>query len=390
MADFWNDFNSWLANYGTNNGGGSVGQALALGYLPAAVAGGYQNWQNADNISDTAERASQMASPVSLEERQRAQSRLGELYTNPTAFLQKNPEFMASQSLGLDTIQNQLGRLGMANSGNAISDAMKFQTKLSSQYIDQDARRLMEMGGYQFNPAAGAEMLLRGAESEAKYKNEAIDSILSTLGLLGAGNRAGGTQGGSGGTPGGGSPGTGSGTPAGGTPPRTIGGTGTPGASQIPGVAANALMQWMQQNNITNLTPQALQQFLSTLPMGSIDPAYFDVLQGGSAADSFGALTSGQQQALHDLGIQVPQTFDPTSPFYAGDQLINQDPLGLAELGYNTALGTGSQGLDPLQGMYDSIPSFDNITIPDFSTVFDSPALNFDPTEFTFDWFGSN
>jgi hypothetical protein len=160
---------------------------------------------------DYGREAAEMASPVSNETRRKYQDRLNQLYTDPTAFLKGNPEFMASMALGQEAMNPANAAKGHhgPSSGKASTDNMRFMSDLSSRYINQERDDLMNAGGFQFNPADGARLFADGARNSLDSEMAAMGSMffpfLAQARENANGNRP--TTPGGGGGPGGGTPG---------------------------------------------------------------------------------------------------------------------------------------------------------------------------------------
>lgn len=192
---------SSLFNMFPGVGGGNLASASAI----PALATAWQHYNQAGQYEDVGNKAAEMASPVSLDTRRMYQSRLNDLYTDPSKFLLGNPEYKANMKIGLDKILAENAARGHSLDGKASNDQLAYMTDLSSRYINQERDDLMNMGGFQFNPAHGADAMLRGSENKLKAQQDALAALLAPLGLATAGNRIGqGNQGGLNGNQGGG------------------------------------------------------------------------------------------------------------------------------------------------------------------------------------------
>lgn len=182
---------------------GGIGQIASM--LPMY----YASQRGADEMREQAGRygalgreAAGMASPISNARRGEWDSRLSRLYEDPQGFLESNPEFMAARSLGEGKIAAMNAASGHNLGGKATADQLEFLTKLGSQYIGKERQDLMNMAGYQFNPAEGARMLMEGGRLQGEAEQAALAARLYPLGALSSmlqGGGAGGVGGAAGG-----------------------------------------------------------------------------------------------------------------------------------------------------------------------------------------------
>lgn len=177
----------------------------------ASIAGPWYAAERAsDNMQSQAgkyrelgQQAASMASPVSNERRGQWDQRLSQLYEDPQGFLEGNPEYKANLSLGTGELAAQNAARGHNLGGKATTDQLKFLTELSSKYIGKERDDLMNMAGYQFDPANSARYLMEGGKLSQEAEIAALAARLAPLGMLGRGNPGGGPSGSDGG---GGSP----------------------------------------------------------------------------------------------------------------------------------------------------------------------------------------
>ena len=182
----------WLQQLLSGKGGGLAN------FLPA-MASAYTQWKDADKYGRVGREAASMASPVDTETRKRYQQRMEEFYTDPTGFLERNPQFMATKKLGLNALNARNASRGfMGGDGKATIDELEYISTLGSRFLDQEQKNLMQMGGFQFDPANGARMMMEGTKQEIEARNGALRAMGSgAQGLLGGGG--GGGSGGGGG-----------------------------------------------------------------------------------------------------------------------------------------------------------------------------------------------
>jgi hypothetical protein len=183
---------------GTNGGGGGGGGSpfdflqnllsgggnmpLGLSSLLPAILTGAHGLYNSKQYMENAREAADRASPVSTETRQGYQKRLEQLYTDPTAFLESNPEFMATQRLGLQRLGPQNAARGLHGTGKATTDELTFLSDLGSRFVNQERDDLMHMSGFQFDPANAGNMLMRGGEQEIQARTNALAAMLYPFG----------------------------------------------------------------------------------------------------------------------------------------------------------------------------------------------------------------
>lgn len=288
--DLGNIFNQAL-NAFPGVASGNLGAASVIPSLATA----FQQYNNAGRYEDIGREASQMASPVSLDTRRHYQDRLAQLYKDPAAFLQGNPEFMANMRLGEGALAAQNSARGHVYDGKASTDQLRFLSDLSSRYINQERDDLMNMGGFQFNPAHGAEMLMRGSENRIRSEGDALQAAMAPLGLQTLQNRLGGGLG-------------------------NLGGGGGSGGFSL---------------------PQGLLSMLSRLPASEAASLFNQLGQiPGGLAGLFGPSPETDFN-LSQLG------FDPST-------LQMNDPTGTIDGGYSIpglGYGTGFDGLEPLDYM---------------------------------------
>lgn len=232
--------------------------------------------------------AANRASPISNERRGQWDQRLSQLYENPQAFLEGNPEYKANLSLGTGELAAQNAARGHNLGGKATTDQLKFLTELSSKYIGKERDDLMSMAGYQFDPANSARYLMEGGQLAQQAEIAALAARLAPLGMLGRGN------------PGGGPPGSDGG---GGSPfsflQRLLGGAGGGGGGGGGGLGGGS-------------SPLDLISILNKLPLGSLSPDMFDQLgQGGGIGALFEGLNPQQLEGIFGPGYESFLTQNP-------------------------------------------------------------------------------
>ena len=154
--------------------GGSGGMS---NFLPA-LASALSQWRDAKQYRQVGREASAMASPVDTETRKRYQQRMEEFYTDPTGFLERNPQFMATKKLGLNALNARNASRGhFGGDGKATTDELEYISTLGSRFLDQEQKNLMNMGGFQFDPANGAKMLMEGTKQEIDARNGALRAM---------------------------------------------------------------------------------------------------------------------------------------------------------------------------------------------------------------------
>lgn len=252
----------WLQQIlsGVTGGGGASGLPWAS-ILPA-MAAAWQQYQNAGRYEDLGREASGMASPVSTETRRGYQDRLRQLYENPTAFLEGSPEFRASRELGQGALFARNNARGLGSSGAASDDQMRFLSNLGAQHINQERDDLMTMGGFQFDPANSARMLMEGGRQGIEARNSALAALLYPFGAA-AGGQGGGSQRGGSGSPTR-PPGTGGG-PGGGGGGFNMNPQQVAGLAQRLGVNPQQLWQWFGQlQSPWGIDPQTQQSIINS------------------------------------------------------------------------------------------------------------------------------
>lgn len=90
------------------------------------------------------------------------QTQLKDLMTNPSAALEKNPFFSASNEQGMEAANRKLAQMGMSTSGNAAFELQKAsQANMSDSYFKM-ADLLSGLGGAKADPSAGAQAAISG------------------------------------------------------------------------------------------------------------------------------------------------------------------------------------------------------------------------------------
>jgi len=178
--------------------------------LTRLLAGYYAGNRAGDNMEEAAGRYRQLgteardwASPVSSEDRNKYKDRLNQLYEDPQAFLEGNPEYKAAMKMGLDMTNRENAMRRKNQSGEGSMDRFRNQANISSQFIDKERKFLNDAAGFQFNPASGAQMMMEGGKLEQQALQAALAAKLYPLGLM-AGGQGAPNAGGGGGAAGGG------------------------------------------------------------------------------------------------------------------------------------------------------------------------------------------
>jgi hypothetical protein len=193
----------------TEGGGFNLGNILQGIFggtdLTRLISGYYAGNRAGDNMEEAAgnyrqlgQAASQMASPVSSADRDPYKQRLNQLYEDPNAFLEGNPEYKAAMKMGLDMTNRENAMRRKNQSGEGSMDRFRNQANISSQFIDKERNFLANQAGFQFNPASGAQMMMEGGKLEQQALQAALAAKLYPLGLMAGGQGApnGGGQGG--------------------------------------------------------------------------------------------------------------------------------------------------------------------------------------------------
>jgi hypothetical protein len=293
----------------TTNTGGGWGDFLSSIFRGASPfirygAGQYASGRAADEMNEQAgryeqlgERAAGMASPVSNARRGEWDARLSQLYEDPAAFLEKNPEYQANMKLGLGKILAENSARGHNLGGKATTDQLEFLSDLSSRYVGKERDDLMAMAGYQFNPASAAQMLMEGGRQAGDARAQALAARLYPLGMLSGEGGSGG-----GGGPGGGSSGSGN------------------ILSQIA-----RMLGGNQSGGGGSFNPQSMLQAISRLPLGSLPPGLFESLGQipGGVEGLFGGMNPDQLRSLFGPGYE---------------SFVTQNVPGFADGSYNPSV----------------------------------------------------
>lgn len=223
--------------------GGVQDIASVAGPWYAANRAGDNMESQAGKYRQLGEQAAGMASPISNERRGQWDQRLSQLYEDPQAFLEGNPEYKAALktgSAGIDRM-NAISRAGM--SGKGATDIMSFASDLGAKHIGKERDDLMKMAGYQFDPANASRYLMEGGKLSQEAEIAALAARLAPLGMLGRGSGGGGADGG----PGGATSGLSS------LLQRILGGNGGGNPSGISPTNATSLLQMLGQGGLNSL-----------------------------------------------------------------------------------------------------------------------------------------
>lgn len=294
----------------TNLLGGGGNTPLGLSSFLPAILSGAHGLYNSGQYMDNAREAARMASPVSQETREGYQRRLEQLYTDPTAFLEGNPEFNATRKLGMGAINAKNAARGNIMDGTASADELTFLSDLGSRFLSQERKDLMHMGGFQFDPANAASMLMKGGQQEIDARSNALAALLYPFGA-------------------GQGPGRG---PTGSQHPAQNGGVPRPGASH-PGASGG--------------TSNMLQR-ISQLPLSSLTPQLFQAL--GMIQGGVNGLFNPDPDTLSSLA-QMGITPDGAGGFSVNDIGTGgavDNPFGTLEDPYGLGGGGGGGGFGPM------------------------------------------
>lgn len=312
--------------------GGLGGAIDSLSPLMRMGGSYYAGQRSADRMEDAARSyrqlgmdAAGMASPVSNARRGEWDRRLSQLYENPQAFLEGNPEYKAALSLGTDELAARNAASGHNLGGKATTDQLRFLTKLGSQYIGKERDDLMNMAGYQFNPADAARFMMQGGQLEQEALTAAMAARLAPLGTLTGGQTSGGSQGGL--------------SQILSQVGRMLGGGGGGGGGGVGGGPG------------AGISPQSILSLISQLPMGSLPPGMFDQLGriGGGTEDLFGGASPAMLEQIFGPGYESFLTQNPD--WWRGGGL---DDTGLGGLGigggWESIFGGGGGGSIDMTG----------------------------------------
>jgi hypothetical protein len=162
------DINNWLTSGGPNAVTNNAARA-------AALATAYESFRNSRRIQDTAERAADIANPFQPYRRQYG-DQLADLYKDPSK-IADTPGYKFALQQGIGATERANASQGYLGSGKMSTDLMDYAQGLASQTWDKEANRLSGLAGAQFNPANGADMIMRGEEGGIRERGNALAAL---------------------------------------------------------------------------------------------------------------------------------------------------------------------------------------------------------------------
>ena len=113
----------------------------------------YKATQRQDTAQDAAQPGG-IADPFGVQ-RPQFQQKLSQLYNDPSS-LQNLPGFAFAQQIGEQGVNRAAAKSGHFQSPNRMQNLMKFNQGLAGQFYNQEADRLQQLAGANFQPQAGA------------------------------------------------------------------------------------------------------------------------------------------------------------------------------------------------------------------------------------------
>lgn len=164
---------SWLSN---------ATSAPSLWQLASSIYSANQAKKQSAEQMALAERMSQRADPFGSQ-RAAYQSMLANLYSNPTSFT-SNPAYRAALSESEEAIRRQAAKSGYLGSGNLLNELSKNAQDQAYKFYDQEAQRLANLSGAQFNGVntAATTGAMDALNNRYQAKNQAFGQIASQLG----------------------------------------------------------------------------------------------------------------------------------------------------------------------------------------------------------------
>jgi hypothetical protein len=320
---------------------GSNNNFTNAAFLPAAATA-LQQWQQAGQYRDLGNQAADRADPFGQYRRGYGDMLQG-LYQDPSRIAQ-TPGYKFTMDQTLDNTQARLASQGFSGSSQMQNALAQQSAGLASQTWNQEANRLAQLAGSQFDPANAARMQMEGGKLQMDAQSNALGALMYPFGP-GAGGTTINNSGGSGGGPGG-------------------GGMGMPNMGGGPS-------NWFQR-----AAGQA--------GPGGIMPAAGTVMNlWNKYLSDPGSISQGDMNLLNSMGFDVGG--GGGSDFASG----GYDPTGFG--GWGTAAGDPTlQGIgwdnpnysifdNPLGGAYSDLPSGGDINMDGFmSDPFGGGGINLD------------
>lgn len=154
---------------------GSNGSNPGVGLALPAWALAYKQWQDANQYQDVAKTASDLANPAG--DRSYYVNRLRQSYDDPSAIL-NDPGHQIQVKRGLDAVGATDAMKGYLGSGNMAVDLSKYASDSDATYLDQERKTLGNLGGFQFDPANAAGMLMKGNDEKIASQNNALSTMM--------------------------------------------------------------------------------------------------------------------------------------------------------------------------------------------------------------------
>lgn len=168
----WEDIFSGIGNF--------IGNGLSNPSAIPAWATAYQQWKQAGQYQNDAERYAQQLDPFGG---QRAQYHpmLAQTFNDPSGWL-NNPAYTKYRDLKLENVMRKGGAQGYANSGNILKDLTDYQSAMDWEQINKDREMLGNLGGAQFGPQAAGDMLKTGLLGKMGAQNAALGALMYPFG----------------------------------------------------------------------------------------------------------------------------------------------------------------------------------------------------------------
>jgi hypothetical protein len=150
---------------------------------------------------DTGNNAAALADPFAGERGRYGQT-LSDMWAQLTSMdpstIMKDPQFQFLKEQGLGALNSNMAAKGMYGSGNRGTEAAKFATGLSTQFLNILGMLGQLSGGTTGNMGAAGQYYGQGNMSGVNYTNQGIGGLLGQLGRVNWGGPQGATNGNSG------------------------------------------------------------------------------------------------------------------------------------------------------------------------------------------------
>ncbi len=173
---------------GGGPGGGNPLGTTNMGLLIPALAQAFQQWNQAGQYTDMAEKYAGQLNPYGAY-RDAAAQKLKALQEDPSS-IQDTPGYKFALQQGLGSVANRDNRSFGVGAGSTNPDMMNYAQGLASKTYNDTIKQYSDQAGVGIGPSAAAGMLQTGLQGRMGAQNQALQALFTPFG---PGNNTGGS-----------------------------------------------------------------------------------------------------------------------------------------------------------------------------------------------------